>query len=101
MSDVTVPHLTWPLRLDGTSLAVVEQDSTDEIAQSVSLLLSTTRATRLELPDYGIDDPTFGRQLNNAEVVAQIAEWEPRAVADSEATAVDEGIATLTVTVDG
>lgn len=96
MADLSIPHLTWPVRLDGTGLAQVEQDSLDDIAQCVTVLLSTQVGSRDELPAYGIDDPVGGRHIDLPSVVAAVGEWEPRAVVP-DATAVDGDIASLIV----
>jgi phage baseplate assembly protein W len=61
---------------------VVEQDSVEEIMQNVSVILQTRVGTRIEIPDFGTDTLLFtiagGSDLDTA--VAQVAEWEPRAV---------------------
>ena len=87
---VQVPHLAFPVTLgaDG-SLAVVEQDSADEIVQCVAVLLSTAREEREEVPTYGIIDPTFSVGLDEAEILDALETWEPRA-----ATAITDSIST-------
>lgn len=92
-----VPRLSWPLTLDGATLATVEQDSLEEIAQCVALVVSTGVGTRVELPDYGIDDPIGSRDLHAGEVLAAVGTWEPRAVADDNAADVIDGLGTLVV----
>lgn len=74
-------HLAVPFRYDATGSAVtIAQDSIDDVAQCVRVLLSTPTGTRVEQFDYGIPDPTF---TDDAALVAQItgavARWEPRA----------------------
>lgn len=77
---VAVPHLAIPFGLDTAGAAlVVEQDTVDEVAQCVRVLLGTTQGTRQVVPDYGIPDPTFtGIQTDVVEQA--VADWEPRAV---------------------
>lgn len=82
MADVLVPHLAFPLRLgsDG-GFAVVEQDSADEVAQCVAVLVSTVVEQRQELPDYGIVDQTFRDEVDIAGILDAVGLWEPRASA--------------------
>lgn len=81
MSSANIPHLAVPFRIDGTgTAAVVEQDSVDDVAQCVETLLRTFVGERLELPDYGIEDPTFETVVPVNELMAVVARWEPRAV---------------------
>lgn len=49
------PHLSWPLRLAGSRLATVDQDSPDEISQRVWALMRTPRGWREEYPDMGVN----------------------------------------------
>lgn len=74
-----IPHFAVPLRLDGSGrFAAVEQDSGDEIAQCVAVVMATPAGSRLEVPDFGIPRYEF-HTPNAAEIVAAVAEWEPRA----------------------
>lgn len=74
-----IPHLRIPFALaaDG-SAAVVEQDSLAEVTQNVRVLLGTVQGSRLIPADYGIPDPTFVG-LDEQDLAAAVAEWEPRA----------------------
>ena len=76
---VTVPHLALPLRLtrDG-SMATVDQDGPDEVAQCVEVLLMTEQGSRVEVHDYGVPGWVFQRPDRTA-VVAACSRWEPRA----------------------
>lgn len=83
MPDVDVPHFSFPFRLGNNGkFAVVEQDSSDEIADCVQVLLSTPSGSRAELPEYGIDDPTFTQSIDVQGILAAIDDWEPRAQVD-------------------
>lgn len=97
MTTPVVPRLSWPLVLDGSTLAVVEQDSLDEVAQCVALVVSTQVGSRAELPGYGIEDPTGQRNPTSADVLAAITEWEPRAVTDDGGSELVDGLATIIV----
>jgi phage baseplate assembly protein W len=81
VSDVTVPHFAFPLRLDGSRFGVVEQDTVEEIAAGVEVLVATPVGSRMDEPEYGIGDPTFTTGLDHAAVLDAISVWEPRAVA--------------------
>jgi phage baseplate assembly protein W len=79
-----VPHLALPLRLDGSSFAEVEQDTTDDIAACVEAIVLTRPGDRDEIPDFGTTDAAFGqvdaegRPVDAELLVDQIEEWEPR-----------------------
>lgn len=91
---MAVPHFAYPFRVSGDHVAVVEQDTWDEVAQSVQMVLTTERGSRLAVPEYGVDSPLFatltrGREQHMLEAVNR---WEPRARATIGITAdnVDE-----------
>ena len=75
-------HVAWPLRLSAGGLAVVEQDTLDDVTQCVSVLLHTQVGARVLEPDFGIEDPTFSDGLDVDEVVEAAADYEPRAAID-------------------
>jgi phage baseplate assembly protein W len=90
-----VPHFAIPFRVDaGGSVAVVDQDSEEEIAQCVRVLMSTTVGQRVELPDYGIPNPVFSTMSTNddADMAAAVGKWEPRATALVHSTVIDESL---------
>lgn len=75
-----VPHLALPFSIGaGGRARTVEQDTLDDIAQCVQVLLTTVVGERVELPEYGIDDPTFLTRMDLNEIRLAIEEWEPRA----------------------
>lgn len=77
-----VNHLVIPFQYDATgSAAVMEQDTINDVAQCLRVLLSTPTGTRIEQFDYGIPDPTFTSEANIvAQISAAVARWEPRAI---------------------
>lgn len=78
--SVGVPRLRFPLRFTNGRTELVEQDSIEEIAQCVEIILRTPRGQRLDLPDFGIPDQAF--RENGADLVAlrsAIEQYEPRA----------------------
>jgi phage baseplate assembly protein W len=77
-----IPHISFPPRIENGKIATVEQDSFDEIRDSVLACLSTKRGSRMDAPEYGIVDETFIRQSVNPSVemyVRAVEEAEPRA----------------------
>ena len=78
MADV--PHLSLPLRMTGDHLAVVDQDTVDELANNVRAIVSFVRGERPEDPGFGIEPILFGTvPLNLSDIEATIAVYEPRA----------------------
>lgn len=59
MADI--PHFDLPFSFSGpeSHVAEVEQDSVDDLAVCVEAICRTRPEQRLEIEDFGIDDPTF------------------------------------------
>jgi phage baseplate assembly protein W len=77
-----IPKLKVPLRMGDGGLAVVDQDSPEEVAASVYALLSTERGSRLGDPDYGVEEAgfeVFPPEEAIDEWMVQIERYEPRA----------------------
>lgn len=75
-----IPHFSLPFRIVAGAAAVVEQDSSAEIADCVAAVCLTPKGRRIEEPDYGITDPTFMRADQiAAALLPEIQRWEPRA----------------------
>lgn len=82
----TIPKLKVPLRMGVHGLATVEQDSVEDVAQCVYMLLATPRGSRLEEIDYGVEEVIWdGFPPDLSEWLAQIAIWEPRAEVETQA----------------
>jgi phage baseplate assembly protein W len=83
MSDIdTIPKISFPFRLHPNleSAVYVEQDSDDEILDSVEIILSTEQGRIEEVPTFGIPDLTFVQGGVNPRVLQEaISRWEPRA----------------------
>ena len=78
MTDV--PHFDLPFRFTASQAAVVEQDSVEEIAECVLAILLCPQGYRVELPEFGLADPTFSTPGVDLAAVRQAVElWEPRA----------------------
>lgn len=80
--SMSVPHFDLPFRWGRNGHAeVVEQDTLEDVANCVLAILLTFKGQRQELPDFGIDDPTFESQpIDLAALTQAILEQEPRAV---------------------
>lgn len=76
---ILVPHFDLPFRLNGTSFAVVDQDSERDISNCVETIVRTPYGFRNDNPDFGLDDHTFDNQpLNKNAIITQIENQEPR-----------------------
>jgi phage baseplate assembly protein W len=75
-----VPHFSLPFRFATPAAAVSEQDSLDEIADCVLAVLLCPRGFRVELPSFGLEDPTFSSPAPDLDAIREAVElWEPRA----------------------
>jgi phage baseplate assembly protein W len=82
-----IPHLAYPARVVGGRLAAVEQDSIDDVAGCVELLMRCPVGSREDEPTFGTPPQVFGQGgVSAAELEAAIARWEPRAGVLTEAT---------------
>ena len=80
-----IPRLTLPFRMRDGRAAVAEQDSPEDVATSVELLLRTPLGHYDWDPDLGLTPPDFARGgADLGEIQAAIAAYEPRAAAAIE-----------------
>lgn len=96
-----VDHFRTPLSVSAGRFGTVEQDSVDEIAQNVSVIVGTPYGSRLEVPEFGVDPSVF--DVTADDVTAAVREWEPRVSGVSwETGVVDDvtGLASARLTVD-
>jgi hypothetical protein len=78
MADI--PHFAFPFRVDGGRVVVNEQDTSDDVVTCVVAVMLCPTGYRTELPEFGIDDPTFREGGPDQEAIATaIQRWEPRA----------------------
>lgn len=88
-----IPHLSVPFEIDQRGHArTLDQDSDEEILQSVRVLIDTRPGERLIVPDYGVDDLAFVGPADIGEewLADAVAEWEPRATVEVARTAINE-----------
>lgn len=103
--SVDTPHFDYPFRIGSDNhVAVVEQDSPDEIVNGVVAILKTPSGFRLDVPAFGCKELLF---ISDKERVAAIADalniWEPRAeyIISSQPDLLDKLIAEVTIGVQG
>lgn len=79
---VTVPHFDLPFRYSvGGRVEVTEQDRRRDVMNCVEAVMRTELGSRLYVPAFGIEDPTFEIQpIDLAAIESQVAINEPRAV---------------------
>lgn len=83
---MTIPHFAFPFTIGQHGSAVVlEQDDPAEIEQNVKVLVQTEIGERLEVPEFGIPDPTFRVGIDLDALVGAAAEWDSRALVFAEA----------------
>jgi len=76
---VDIPHFALPFRFENGAAVVLEQDTTDEIVACDLAILLCPLGFRVELPEFGIPDPTFTEGQVAGDVIdAALSEWEPR-----------------------
>lgn len=79
LTVVRIPHFDLPFRLDSTGHGVVtEQDHYQDISNCVEVVLRTQKGSRLYVPNFGIDDPTFQAPVDLRAIEQQILINEPR-----------------------
>lgn len=82
-------QLVVPMTLDHLGRFVtVEQDSTDDIVQSVRTVLLTVPDTRLTDPEYGVD-LEFTRSADLDDLAEEVGRFEPRATPAEVETVID------------
>jgi phage baseplate assembly protein W len=85
MPTPTIPKLRIPLRVENGRMALVEQDSPDNIAACVYAILAYERGSRIEDPEFGVENPSFSQfPFDDREWLEQIARYEPRASVETQ-----------------
>lgn len=95
-----IPHLAFPIRFESGAFVTDRQDGNNEVTAAVRSICAFERGTRIERPDFGINDPTLKEMPIDVDDVARaIADWEPRAYAELEVVLDLNGIETLNIKV--
>jgi phage baseplate assembly protein W len=91
---MSVPHFALPFRIVGTSAVTNEQDSLDDVAACVAAIERYHPGDRVEAPDFGVPDQTFGVAIDQRAITDAIERYEPRSVPSvaDQLDALDEGI---------
>lgn len=97
ISNYGVPHFNNFVSLDSFGQFITNpQDSYNEIAASVGVLMGTLLGQRVVVPSYGIQDLPMN-EINVNNVQSAINKWEPRAKATVSLTYDNNNNATLNV----
>lgn len=80
MVKVNVPHFSYPVKFGADGhIAVVEQNSLEDVMSCVAVAAKTERGTRIYVPNFGITDPTFEESpIDKVTLAAEIRDSEPR-----------------------
>jgi hypothetical protein len=78
---IETPRFDLPFRIGQQGAAVVEQDTLDDVANCVVVVLSCPRGWREEAPNFGVPDFAFKRQpIGTEQINSLVSSQEPRAV---------------------
>ena len=96
-------HFALPFRVAAGRAVLLEQDTDPEIAQCSRVVLMTPLGARVEVPDFGLQDPTFERGGVASRAAAALSKWEPRAAAaaSEHGISLDDYALNVTVAVSG
>ena len=96
-----IPHLRFPLELDGVGkLRVIEQDSLDDIEQCVLAILRCPLGLSDALPDMGLTyQPFYEGGADVSEIQEQLATYEPRtdALVEEDPDRLNDALAVVNV----
>lgn len=94
---MSIPHLRIPLALGARGAATVDQDSDEELVQSVATILRTRPGEVRMRPDFGLADGTFALAREEDQgIVDAVDRFDPRVTV----AVVQAAIAQLRVEVD-
>jgi phage baseplate assembly protein W len=83
-TDAQVPHFAYPFRFERHGISTVEQDSLDDLAQCVQVIIQTRIGERVEIPDFGVDPIVFNDDIDRDALQRALEDWEPRIITDVE-----------------
>lgn len=99
-----IPHFDLPFRYSQGVVAVNEQGSDADIVDCVFAVCATEPGQFLDLPEFGLPDPTFSQMpVPASQILGPIARWEPRAVtlAQINPSLLDEAVENANIEVGG
>jgi phage baseplate assembly protein W len=95
-----IPHLAFPIRVANGVYVTDLQGSNGDVTTAVRNICSFERGTRIERPDFGIEDPTLRTiPIDIDDIARAIAAWEPRAEIELETIIDLDGKETLNIRV--
>lgn len=84
MAELEVPVMQWPFRMAGVNqseIAMVEQDSPEEVAECVAMVFSVEQGSLVDEPRLGLPDPSFRvGGVSESTLIATAQRWEPQAL---------------------
>lgn len=100
MTDI--PHFQFPFEFKDGRFAEVEQDTIEDVAGCVEVVLRTPVGHRDELPEFGTHNPSFTAPPDIDSLRRAVTEWEPRAEAtvEDDTDAFELGITRLRVIIE-
>src|ERR1700750_204782 len=94
------PHLAFPIRVANGVYVTDLQGSNSDVTTAVRNICAFERGSRIERPDFGIEDPTLKTMPIDVEDIARsISQWEPRAEVELEVITDLNGVETLNIRV--
>lgn len=97
------PHFDLPFRITGAAVAVLEQDTIEDVINCCKVILVTPVGFRSEVPAFGRPDLAFMQQPIGKDFIQSILiSQDPRVdvVVDERPDAVDSLIDNITINVD-
>jgi hypothetical protein len=104
VTHVQIPHFEFPFRFTVNGEASVnEQGSPKELEQNVRVLFLTPLGERLEVPEFGVEDPTFQTEIDENDLIDRAVTWDDRidVLLQEEPDKVEAMVRTLSIDVRG
>jgi phage baseplate assembly protein W len=103
MSHVDRPHFSYPFRLDGDKVAVVEQDTVEHVHSCENVIVRCPLGFRDERPEFGWPFPEFANipiKVSGLEEALRTFEPRGRARAEEYADAAENAVRHISVTAE-
>jgi len=94
-----IPHFRFPFALAAQGAQVVEQDSEEEIVQCATIVLLYRTGDRIDLPNFGIDDPALTETVDADAIRDSLIAWEPRIEAEVSGNVITDLIQSVTTNI--